>query len=155
MNIFYRKLRSDDNISPIINLWKKELLKSQSDKENTIKYINNSLRNDMKDIYNNYPLFELAFNNDTIIGFGGILYCNYHNRYLLSRLVVDSNYRRCRIGITLCHILIANFKHQYPNIDKLYVSVDKNNIPSISLLTKLGFLLQKEGKNIKYLTLSL
>lgn len=153
--IYFRDLNRNDDQNVIIELWVQGLISSQNDTAKTIVYINKALKTDMSNIYKNYKYFKLALDiNNNIVGFGGIYYCKINKYFILSRLFVINEFRGCNIAYELCIILIKDCKEK-SNVNYIIASVDKKNIASIKLLTKLGFCQTSNGKNIIYFKLDL
>lgn len=86
-------------------------------------------------LINDGAIFKLAIENDKIVGFTE--YKLEDNRVFLSKLYVRKDKRHLGIGKIMVNDCIAYAKQN--GINKIYLTVNKGNTPSINIYEHLGF----------------
>jgi ribosomal protein S18 acetylase RimI-like enzyme len=149
-----RQLTQNDDQNKIINIWKNSLYEVQTNKQSTENYVRRQLEKDMKNIYQSYignhGMFFLAEINNVLVGFIGLL--KKDDEYHVCRLNVIPEFRNKGIAKQLANKMKQHC--QMVNLDNVYATVDKTNMPSMNLLFKYGFvydeLITDEIMKMKY-----
>ena len=94
---------------------------------------------------NMYPL--AIYNESQMIGFILYDYDEELNGWSMSRFMIGSSFQNCGFGKQALKQFLLFFREKYPDVLKLYTSVEVDNKVAIELYKSVGF---KEGNRFEY-----